>query len=77
MNVRGTSAEERRHARRKRTAVRRALFYRSRLQEASSPYEQLGHACDYAAAVGDDLQPGQVVTFAREVAELADRWNKP
>jgi hypothetical protein len=73
--VRGSTAEERRQARRKLTADRRALFYRGRLQEAGgNPADQLRHACEYVRAIGDDLPPGEAAALAREVAELADRW---
>lgn len=75
MQIRGVTAEERRAARRARTAGNRVAFFRQRLLAAAGkPSEQLRHTRDYLGAIGDDLPPEKLADFVRALAQLADEW---
>ena len=77
MNVHGATPEERKAARRKVTAQRRAVDFRERIAAAAGhPTRQLTEVCAYLRAIGDDLPPNETAELARKVAGVADEWSK-
>lgn len=75
MSVRGTTAEERQAARAGRTAARRLRFFVDEIKAARTGRQRLQQACQFAKAVGDDLDDEGRTLMAREIAEIADRRN--
>jgi hypothetical protein len=76
MKVHGATAEDRQEARRRRTAERRAAHYRGLVVGAAGrPNSQARFVCDFLMAIANDLPAAQVQGMAKEMAELADRWN--
>lgn len=73
--VRGTTPEERAAARQLRRGQRRLKFFTEEIRKAANGRQRLQQACQYAKAVGDELdEPGRN-ELAQEIAELADRRN--
>jgi hypothetical protein len=76
MPVRGSTVEERRIARATERVKRRVKFYAGRIRQARTGREQLAHACDFAKAVGDELDDRGRRELARLIAGLADERNR-
>lgn len=73
--VRGTTTEERAEARRLRRGQRRFEFFANAIRTAVNGRQRVQQACQYAKAVGDELDEDGRNAFAKELAELADRRN--
>lgn len=73
--VRGTTTEERAAARRLRRGQRRLAFFANEIKNAANGHQRLQQACQYAKAVGDELDEHGRNKLARAIAELADRGN--
>lgn len=76
MAVRGATAEERRQARTERTRKNRLQFFVDAIRDAATGRQRLQQACQFAKAVGDDLDDAARTEMAREIAEIADRRNR-
>ncbi len=74
--VKGATAEERAAARKVRTSQRRLTHFIDAIKEAKTGRQRLQQACQFAKAVGDDLDEQGRIEMAREVAEIADRRNR-
>lgn len=69
------TAAERAEAKAVKTRKRRVAFYAGRIRAARNGREQLGHACDFAKAVGDDLDDAGRRHLAQQITQLADGRN--
>lgn len=77
MVVRGATPAERADSRAQNTRARRQAFYVQRIGvEAQTPRQMLTFACDFAKAVGDDLDDSGRRELARAIALLAEEANK-
>ena len=76
MAVRGATAEERVQARKQRTRRNRLQFFVDAIRDATTGRQRLQQACQFAKAVGDDLDDRARTEMAREIAEIADRRNR-
>lgn len=74
--VTGRTVEERRLARAKVTADRRAASFQRRINAAATPRRRLGEVCQYLRAVADD-RPNEIDEITAEVLAIANRRNKP
>ena len=77
MAVRGATPEIRAEKRRKNQLERRNKFFTDRIVEAPTARQKLSIACDYAKAVGDDLDETGRLNLAKAIAGLADERSKP
>ncbi len=73
--VRGSTAEERSAARRLVRGQRRLVFFTKEIKNAANGRQRLQQACQFAKAVGDELDEAGRNELARAVAEIADRRN--
>ncbi len=73
--VRGTTAEDRAAARQLVRGQRRLKFFTEEIRKAANGRERLQQACQFAKAVGDELDEHGRNELARAVAEIADRRN--
>ncbi|GGN39334.1 hypothetical protein GCM10010109_67140 [Actinoplanes campanulatus] len=73
--VRGTTAEERSAARRTRRGQRRLAFFTEEIRKAANGRQRLQQACQFAKAVGDELDEHGRNELAKAIAEIADRRN--
>ena len=46
------------------------------IRGATTGRQRLQQACQFAKAVGDDRDDHDRTAMAREIAEIADRWNR-
>jgi hypothetical protein len=76
MGVTGPTKAERDAARQQVRRERRITFYRNRIRDARSSRERLAQACDFAKAVGDDLDDTGRDQLAGLIAKLADERNR-
>ena len=74
--VRGKTFEERQAARRERTRKNRLAHFVDAIRDAKTGRQRLQQACQFAKAVGDDLDDEARTAMAREIAEVADRRNR-
>lgn len=74
--VRGTTFEEREVARQQRTRKNRLDHFVDAIRGAKTGRQRLQQACQFAKAVGDDLDDQARTAMAREIAEIADRRNR-
>lgn len=75
VSVRGTTAEQRVAARRLVRGQRRLAFFTEEIKKAVNGRQRLQQACQFAKAVGDELDEHSRNALAKEIAELADRRN--
>jgi hypothetical protein len=75
--ARGKTFEEREAARRERTRRNRLDHFIGAIRDARTGRQRLQQACQFAKAVGDDLDDPARTAMAREIAEIADRRNRP
>jgi hypothetical protein len=73
--VRGATAEARAAARRVVRGQRRLTFFKDEIRKAPDGKGRLQQACQFAKAVGGDLDESGRNEMARQIAEVADRWN--
>jgi len=77
MVVRGDTPAERATERIRNTHARRQEFYVKRIgEEAQTPRQRLNFACDFAKAVGDDLDDAARNKLAHAIALLAEEANR-
>jgi hypothetical protein len=77
MVVRGTTPQERAAVREENTRARRQGFYVARIRdEAKTARQKLTFACDFAKAVGDDLDEDGRFRLAGAIAKLAEEANR-